>query len=337
MSKRIFKGRLLRWVRFRTTGRAALLLALPAALYGCQAAREQPAPPILFDTHSHFFSDDIARYPIDTTGAKEGAEALRQRVMAKPSTPENILALWSANNLEGGTGVQYNSTYKTDNSYLIESADAHPARISAVVILDARDAETPAKLRKLVEQHGVRGIRLTGYPLKNGSYPWLDSPEALRTWQEADRLGISIVIMYLPGSPSAEALGHIAALSDRYRNVKIVLDHVGWPGIEGAPGYGLTPAHVALHTHPNVYMKFTTINLNNLDKGHVPSAEFVRHVVDVFGADHVMWGSDYGNTGGQFSDMARRAVEATRLLNPTERKSVLHDTGRTIFPPPGDR
>src|SRR5690606_29082042 len=121
-------------------------------LSGCQIMQGNLSQP-LFDTHAHFFSDDTERYPINTTGAKEGGEALQQRIISRPSTPENILALWDASAISGGAGVQYNSAYKTDNSYLLDSADAYPDRISAVVILDAAAPDTPEKLRNMVAHH----------------------------------------------------------------------------------------------------------------------------------------------------------------------------------------
>jgi L-fuconolactonase len=286
---------------------------------------------IFYDTHSHFFSNDVAKYPIDTTGAHEGAEVLRARILTNPSTPENILRLWAANGVEGGVGVQYNSAYKTDNSYTLDSSDAHPAQIAAVIILDARKPETPDKLRDLVQYRGVTGLRLTGFPDKDGNYPWLDSEAAQNTWAEADRLGLAIVLMYLPTEPSAAALRHIDDLAARFPNVKIVLDHIGWPAVAGSPDFGITPAHAALRQHKNIYFKLTTINLDNLRTGNVPAPEFVRHTVDIFGADHIMWGSDYGNTPGDFSDMVKRAEDATSLLTAAERRHVLHDTGKAIF------
>jgi predicted TIM-barrel fold metal-dependent hydrolase len=312
-----------------------LFLTSALAVAGLATAGCQTTAPVgrtaLYDTHSHFFSNDAERYPIDTTGAHEGADVLRNRIMTNPSTPENILKLWSQNNVAGGVGVQYNSAYKTDNSYLLDSSDAHRDLISAVIILDARKPETPAKLRDLVEKRGVTGLRLTGYPDKAGNYPWLDSDAAQATWAEADRLGLSVVLMYLPTEPSPAALAHIAGLAERYHNVKIVLDHIGWPALTGAQDYGLTPGHAALKSFPNVYFKLTTINLDNLEKAGLDSSDFLRHVVDVYGADRIMWGSDYGNTPGTFSDMVTRAERATAKLKPVERRKVLHDTGHRLF------
>jgi L-fuconolactonase len=307
---------------------AIALLGL--GLSGCQTTRDVQ-PIALYDTHSHFFSNDEARYPLNTAGSPEGAENLRARILANPSTPENILRLWSENHVEGGVGVQYNSAYKTDNSYTLDSSDNYPDRISAVIILDARLTDTPIRLREFVEQRGVTGLRLTGYPDSAGNYPWMEAESAQATWAEANRLGIAIVLMYLPTQPSPEALRRIAALAQRYPNVHIVLDHIGWPLGNADANYGILPEHVALAHHRNVYFKLTSINLDQLDSAGIDTAQFVRRAVDTFGADHMMWGSDYGNTRGQFPEMVSRAVAATSLLSPTERRQLLHDTGARIF------
>ncbi|WP_417620696.1 amidohydrolase family protein [Parasphingorhabdus sp.] len=303
---------------------------LAILLAGCQTMQNDASQP-LFDTHAHFFSDDTGRYPINSKGAKEGAEALRQRIISHPSTPENILALWDASAVTGGAGVQYSSAYKTDNSYLLDSSDAYPDRISAVVILDATAPETPAKLRDMVTRHGVTGLRLTGFAAEDGSYPWLNSETALATWAEANRLGIAVELMPLPARTATTALGHIKHLARSFPNVKIIVDHIGWPDLKGAPDYGISEAHRALQPLDNVYFKLTTINLNNLDREGLSSSQFVRHVIDIFGADRVMWGSDYGNTQGEFVDMVHRARTATELLNAVERRKVLHDTGKAIL------
>jgi L-fuconolactonase len=299
-------------------------------LSGCQTTRSAEAVS-LYDTHSHFFSSDEARYPLNTTGSPEGAENLRARILSNPSTPENILRLWGENNVKGGVGVQYNSAYKTDNSYTLDSSDAHPDKIAAVIILDARKPETPEKLRELVEKRGVTGLRLTGYPDKDGSYPWMEAPEAQATWAEANQLGLAMVLMYLPTKPSPEALRRIEVLAKKYPRVKVVMDHIGWPATEAGPAYGISPELVSLARLPNVYFKLTSINFEHLDEAKLDSAPFVRRAVDVFGADHMMWGSDYGNTKGTFPDMVSHALAATALLTPRERRQVLHDTGEKIF------
>lgn len=306
----------------------AALAALAAA--GCQMAAPQYRT-ALYDTHAHFFTNDFTRYPPAGGGLYTGAEAIRARVTADPKTPENTLPLWDANGIAGGAGVQYFTVYGADNSYLVDSSDAHPGRIAAVVILDARDASAPAEIKRLVEQHGVTGLRITGFADEDGGFGWLDSAAALATWAEADRLGIAMVVMLGRTQDPTEGATRIAALAQRFARVNIVLDHVGQPTAAGPPDFGVSPAFAALARRSNIYYKFTTFNMERLAAADIPANAFLRHVVDVFGAEHVMWGSDFGNSQGTLSDLVARAVEAASLLSAAERRAVLHDTGWRIF------
>jgi predicted TIM-barrel fold metal-dependent hydrolase len=218
---------------------------------GAAPVYAEPPPFALYDAHSHLFTNDLERYPVNTANAQEGADVLKQRILDNPSTVERILALWDANRIEGGVGVQYNSAYKTDNSYLLDSSARFPARVAAVVILDATAAGTPEKLKEMATTRGISGVRFTGFPDAGGQYPWLDSPAALNTWSMANALHLAVVLMYLPTEASAAALEHIRVLATHYPKVRIVLDHIGWPAPAAGPDYGLIPAYGALANMPS--------------------------------------------------------------------------------------
>jgi len=285
----------------------------------------------LFDTHAHFFTDDTKRFPIDVTGAREGEAEVRARIARDPATAERLLALWDQCGVTGGAAVQYNTIYKTDNSYTLSVADVNHHRVSAVLILRADFPETPEQLRALATRHNVCGLRLFGYPDADGNYPWLDSPAALKTWEVAASLGLTMVIMYAPGKPSRAALHRIIALAKRFPKTVIALDHCGWPGVENGVAGTIGPEHLELVDVPNIVFKFTQINLNRFRETAIDAARFVRLIVDTYGAGRVMWGSDYGNTKDAYPDMVAQAITATSLLTPAERAQVLHDNGAKLF------
>lgn len=292
-----------------------------------QATSREP----LYDSHAHVFTSDAARYPMDTRNAREGEENLRRRIEADPMTGERLRQQWEAAGIVGGAAVQYNTIYKKDNRYLLDMADAHPGHFSAVVMLDAQDPDSPAKIDRMVADHAIVGLRLFGYPDADGHYPWLDSDAALKSWQAADRYGLTMVIMYAPGVPSAAALERIAHLACRFPRLRIALDHFGWPG-GGEPGsLGLVPELVAMRRFRNVYFKLTTINFQMFDKAGVDHAAFVRRAADMMGADHIMWGSDVGNTPDSYESMAAQARASAFLLTPEERRLYLRATARSLF------
>jgi len=287
--------------------------------------------PRLFDTHAHFFTNDTERFPVDVTGAREGEAEVRARIARDPATAERLLALWDQCGVTGGAAVQYNTIYKTDNSYTLWVADVNHHRVSAVLILRADFPGTPKQLRALATRHNVCGLRLFGYPDADGSYPWLDSPAALETWDVAASLGLTMVIMYAPGKPTRAALHRIIALARRFPKTVIALDHCGWPGVENGVAGTIGPEHLELVDVPNIVFKFTQINLNRFRETGIDAAQFVRLIVDTYGASRVMWGSDYGNTKDAYPDMVAQAIAATSLLSAAERAQVLHDNGAKLF------
>lgn len=284
----------------------------------------------LYDTHAHFFTNDLQRYPVKTTNAREGEENLRQRITTQPWTPERMLSLWDDCGVTGGVGVQYNTVYKTDNRYVLDVSDRHADRISSVVMLDATTPDTPATLDSYIKERGVVGLRLYGQAQADGSYPWLDSPAALRTWEVADRHALTMVLMYSPARAAPSALQAIGSLAERFPATTIALDHFGWAGAELSQLWLAEPL-VRMREHRNVFLKLTTINFHMLERAGIDIAQFVRRAADVFGADHMMWGSDVGNTLESFPSMANRARAAATLLTPAERKLFLCDTGTKLF------
>jgi L-fuconolactonase len=58
-----------------------------------------------------------------------------------------------------------------------------------------------------------------------------------------------------------------------------------------------------------------------------------EHVIQVFGPNRVMWGSDWPvcTLGASFSGWVERALELTRGLSETERDAVFHGNARRIY------
>ncbi|MFT3907688.1 MAG: amidohydrolase family protein [Steroidobacteraceae bacterium] len=335
-----------------TLGFACALTGL--ATFGApRIAHADAAPFKLFDGHLHPVSDDTQRYP-HAAGAGGppgggapggapggggaggppgggGAGASNGAPQAKTDIDKRVLQWMDEEGVEAIADVQKRGTYGTDNSYTIDAADAHKDRLNAVVILDAQDARSPAQLQEMIQKHGIAGLRLTGAPSADGTFPWLSSPQALKVWEVANKYGIVLDIMITNEDNTQYGVPEIIKLAKAYPNVRLVLDHALFPKVSGAPDYGVNATYAAMAKQKNIYYKFTSINLGNLRAANVPAPDFVRRLVDVYGADHVLWGSDAANTGGTYHDLVAGIVATTTKLNDTEKRKVLHDTGKGVF------
>ncbi len=306
-------------------GGAALGLAGPLSA----TTRRHPPAESLFDAHLHFFTSDIAHYPVDLRNAREPEEVMRARVMNAPATPETVFALWDRAGVEAGVGVQYSGAYKSDNSYLLDVADAHPRRVATEIIVNARDPESPALVERLVRSHRIGALRLTGLADAEGHYPWLDGEPALAIWSLAQRLRLPVGITYLPPRPAEAAFAAIAGLADRFPRCTIVFEHLGWTGGPNSPG--LLPMHATLAPRRNVHFKWTTIDIDALGAAGIDQARVLRDAVALYGPRRIMWGSDFGNTTRPYGGMAQDARDSCALLDAAARRAVLHDNGRALF------
>ena len=138
--------------------------------------------------------------------------------------------------VEMAAAVQHNGHYGYDNSYTLDCAQAHPTRFRAVVVLDAEDPHTPGNFANWSPSRHISGLRFTG---PKDPHPWLDSDKALQTWATAQDLGLTMDILYAPQRFSAEAQQAFLRVAQKFPRVRIVVDHLGWPALGGAPDFGL--------------------------------------------------------------------------------------------------
>lgn len=316
--------------RFIGTGMAAAgALALP---FSARAHVIKPSFQ-LYDTHGHFYTNDVDRFPFNSRTARYGPEIMVAKAMRYPQRPEEVFAFWDESGIAKGAGVQYSSTYRFDNSYLLHISAEHPDRIVPVVILDPVDAATPATLERMASENNIAGVRFTGTPV-DGEFVFL-SDAAAPAWQAANRLGLLIVLMPIGGN-TADAMASVAEHAARYPNVNILLDHIGFPRPEALPEtWGLTPQHLALRSYPNVYYKYTTLLIEQLHAANIEEKPFLEHMVQTFGANKMTWGSDVGNTPGSMFSWVQYALESASGLSMADQQDLFWNTAEAIHVPGG--
>jgi predicted TIM-barrel fold metal-dependent hydrolase len=287
----------------------------------------------LFDTHAHFYTSDVDKYPFNSRTSRYGPEIMVAKAMRFPQTPKEVFAFWDECGIGKGAGVQYSSTYRFDNRYLLDISTEHPDRIVPVVILDPVDAKTPATLETMAAENKIAGVRFTGTP-SNGEFAFL-SDAAAPAWEAANRLGLVIVLMPI-GGDTASAMAAVAQHAAKYPNVYIVLDHIGFPRPGALPEtWGLTPQHLALRAHKNVFYKYTTLLIEQLHAANVPEKPFVEYMVKTLGADQMIWGSDVGNTPGSMFGWVQYALDSALGLSTKDQKLLFWDTAERTHIPGG--
>jgi L-fuconolactonase len=289
----------------------------------------------IFDCHAHFYTNDPEAYPFDARTARYGPERMIAKAMENPMTPEVVFRFWEAAGIERGLGVQYSSTYYTDNSYLLDISAEYPDKIIPIVILDATASETPATLERMARENGIAGVRFTGGADRTtGNFPYL-TDAAFPSWEVCNDLGLSITLMPLGGAPGA-ALPRVGELARRFPNVAVVLDHIGFPTYSRSPEtFGFTPDHLALAEIDNINYKYTTFLIEMLLSDETPLKEFCEYAVATFGADHMIWGSDIGNSEVDDLEYVQHALDSAEGLSAEDKSALFYDTAERLFVPGG--
>jgi predicted TIM-barrel fold metal-dependent hydrolase len=288
----------------------------------------------MFDSHSHIFTANTERYsPAPLTGV------LNKGALENPVSAESLLTLMDENDVERAILVQRGTVYGYDNSYIVDSAAAHPDRFSAVCCLDALAPDAVATFRHWTVARGAVGIRLMPPSLGAGIDPakrlpetdWFASDASFRIWEAAIDQRIPICLFFLKFNRDA-GLTALLRVLEKYPDARVVVDHISNLDVDqGAPDYGIDTRLKALAAYQNVTMKLSTINLNRIDAAGLDTALVVSRVVDIFGAQRTMWGSDIGQTAGNYGDMVRAARRATARLADADRRAVLYGTAAHVY------
>lgn len=295
----------------------------------------------IYDAHAHLVSDDLERYPRHKP-FREGAEedaVYGPGMIGKPGgmhgpnpvnekpTAQQMHRWMAEQNVVGIAAVQKGLIYGTDNSYIVDAADIYPDEMRAVIIVDPQAPETPDMIRRYAER-GIIGIRFFGIGVEDKS-KWLSSPSALEAWSLADELGL-LVDIEAPVKDSDLLIEVIEQMADRFPTLRIVLDHVFLPDVR-LPEFGLDQRFEGFRSRDNISYKYTSLNMDFVrERGFAPE-DVLRRVVDFYGADKVMWGSDIGTSSGTYAEMVARAKDAAVHLSDLEKEKYFHTNGLRVF------
>ena len=284
---------------------------------------------VIVDSHTHVVAADESRYPLVPFGLDQGVGAERKQAAwfrDVPVSGEGLLAKMDEAGVGAALLVQGVGAYSYDNAYTVDAAREHPRRFASVVCVDPLADGATATLRRLVEEHGARGVRL--FTVTNPESTWLDEDAGLALWRESLRLRIPVVVTIL-----SRQIVKLANALRRFPDVPVALDHCGFPDLRGGPPYERASALGDLAAFPNLHLKVTTHVLRLAEKDPAGPAPFVEHLAAIFGAHRLLWGSDFSQTHDRpYADMVALARRASAGLGASGQARFLGGTALELWP-----
>jgi len=261
------------------------------------------------DTHAHVFTQDMRMI--------EG----RRYTPDYDATIADYLALLDDNGLSHGVLVQI-SFLGTDNSYLLKALRQEPGRLRGIVVVEP---DTAAEELRVLDEVGVVGVRLNLIGLPN---PPLASLKWQKHLHQLAELGWQVEVQV-----EAQRLPHLLPTL-LGAGVRVVVDHFGRPdqalGIDD-PGFRYL---LTLGNTRQVWVKLSGAYRNGpAARGNHIASSATPALLGEFGAERLLWGSDWPHTCFEQADATGVAREALDRWMPSDadRQTVLVDSPRHLF------
>lgn len=271
--------------------------------------------PSIIDAAIHVGSPDIARYPrsADFPNAPQFSAPIQEF--------EDTASLCGVS----GAVVVQPSQYGFDHSYLSACLKGREDRYAGVALLDPTDGCSPAYLEALYADRGVRGLRLG--PNYGDGRAWLSAPATLIELATELRMVVSIFM-------APPHLGAVEEWLERYPTTNAVIDHLGRPDLDEAAPSRFVRALGRLARFPFLYLKVSALPaLSRKPFPHRDTWEWVKMVYDCFGAERLMWGSDFPLTarGAAYRRGLDTLMLATNWLEGRDLDSLVGGTARSLY------
>ena len=305
-----------KWTRREFTG-AALAVGSIAEFSSAQESVTMEDGWI--DSHVHVWTPDKASYPL--------SENFSERDMAPPSfTPEELFAHQKGSDVSRTVLIQM-SFYEYDNSYMIETMERHPGRFSGVAIVNHESEEVISEMLRL-KAKGIRGFRLYAFP--DRVQQWESSEGIQKMWEAGAREGLAMCCLTDP-----ESLPVIERMCERFPDTTVVIDHFARIGMSGEVDSDKVKELQNLAKFSNTYVKTSAFYaLGEKKPPYTDLASLVKSMVDAFGSDRLMWGSDcpYQVQAPHTYEASLALIEdKLEFLSEEDRENLLRNTAEKVF------
>ena len=203
-----------------------------------------------------------------------------------------LLYQMKTNGVSKAVLIQHRGVF--DNSYLIRSANKYPKTFKVCGIVNPNESNPIQKLSQL-KSDGVSGIRLNNDEMFLG----VQSEEFIRA---AGDLGM--VISY-HGTVEFFASNNFKNIIEKCPETKIIMEHLAGVGFLPRP-YTLYKSALECSVFQNAFIKIPGLGeFSKRPKVLQPSLKFeeippfIEMAYEKFGADRMMWGSDFPPCAGR--------------------------------------
>jgi len=226
----------------------------------------------------------------------------------------------------GGVLVQAAPT-ESETAFLLAQADAHPAVLGVVGWVDLAAGDAPKRVEQLARHPRLKGLRPMLQDMDDDE--WILRPAlapALRAMADA---GLVFDALVKPAH-----LAHILTLAGRHPDLRIVIDHAGKPGIAAGQWQPWADGMARLASQTGACCKLSGL-LTEAGPSPAPGAvqPWAAHVLACFGADRLVWGSDWPvlELAGSYAQWWAETRQSLAGLSLQAQAAVMDGNARRLY------
>ncbi|OMF32202.1 amidohydrolase [Paenibacillus sp. FSL H8-0548] len=230
------------------------------------------------DSHQHYWSIERGDYGWITPDIP---------VLYRDFLPQHLEPLLNKHKLDGSIVVQAAATL-AETDYLLRLSEGEDSILGVVAWLDLADPDYRSHYERFAQHPKFVGFRIMIQDMPDANAILeLSFVEALTFFAEK-----GVPVDFLVVSHQLEPL---VKLLDQVPTLRAVIDHIAKPLIKDGVLEPWKSQMSQIATYPNLYCKLSGMVTEADHSSWKPSdfQPYIEHVLDVFGTDRVMFGSDW--------------------------------------------
>ena len=271
------------------------------------------------DAHQHFWTPARGDYfwmPPD------------HPILTRPYHPADLAPLLHSHGIERTVLVQAAPTV-AETEYMLGIADTHDSVAGVVGWIDFEDPTDKAVLERLAQHPKFLGVRPMIQDIPDDS--WMLRADVQWAYQALIDLDLSFDALGFP-----RHLAPFHRVLSQYPDMRVVIDHCMKPQVRDHPdGFeAWAEGMTRLAQDTGAFCKLSGV-VTETDEGWTVDLlrPYVEHVLDIFGADRVMWGSDWPvcTLQASYAEWHDAADQLTSACSASERAAIFGGTAQRFY------
>jgi len=272
----------------------------------------------MIDAHQHFWQ--VGRFDYPWMSSDLG-------VLYRDYLPEDLAPILAQNGVEKTVLVQASNSV-AESRWLLELADANSFIAGVVGWVDLTSAEVEAQLDELSAHPKFKGVRHLVESEPDDA--WLVQPAVLSGLQRLSSYGLSYDLLV-----HTRHLQYVPQVAESCPELRLVIDHLAKPPIARNEIKEWARALKPVARYPNIHCKLsglvTEANWTSWQTSDL--RPFVDCVLELFGAERIMFGSDYPVCllAASYERVLESFQELLKYLSDTDRDKIFSQNAAAFY------